>query len=93
MRKIVLANENEYEINRCGAADGYLWIGFPKGVIDFIQAASVLGDAEATKTIVSTYDFPGMETVYEDYTELVNIQKEYEGGLLVTLRKITLTEI
>lgn len=87
MRKIILANNKEYEINRCGAADGYLWIGFPDGVMDFAQAVTVLSDVKATGKIVSTYDFDGMETVFEGYTELIHIQKEYDGGLLIALRK------
>jgi hypothetical protein len=89
MRKIILANEKEFEINRCGAADGYLWIGFPDGVMDFTQAVQVLSDVEATKKIISTYDFEGMETVYEGYTELQIIQKEYGGTLLVSLKKVS----
>lgn len=89
MRKIIFANKKEYEINRCGAADGYLWIGFPNGVMDFAQAVLVLSDVEATKKIVSTYDFEGMEIVYEGYTELQIIQKEYDGTLLVSLKKVS----
>lgn len=89
MRKIIFANKKEYDVNRCGAADGYLWIGFPDGVMDFAQAVQILSDVEATKKIVSTYDFEGMETVYEGYTELQMIQKEYDGTLLVSLKKVS----
>lgn len=87
MRKIILSNGTEYEINRCGASDGVLWIGFPEGALDFAQAVTVLSDVKATGKIVSTYDFDGMETVFEGYTELIHIQKEYDGGLLIALRK------
>lgn len=87
MQKIVLSNGQEFEINRCGAADGVLWIGFPEGVIDLKQAVDILTDIKATGKIISTYDFPGMETEYDGYTELIHVQKEYDGGLLVALRK------
>ena len=86
MRKVVLSDGKEFEINMCGAADGILWIGFPEGVLDFAQAVTVLSDVKATGKIVSTYDFDGMETVFEGYTELIHIQKEYDGGLLIALR-------
>ena len=89
MRKIVLANKKEYQINRCGASDGYLWIGFLDGVMDFVKAGKILSDVEATKKIIDTYDFDGMETVYEGYTELQIIQKEYDGTLLISLKKVS----
>ena len=87
MRKIVLSDEKEFEVVSCGASEGMLWIEFPKDVLDFAQAVAFLSDVKKTKRIVSTYDFDGMETVYEGYTELIHMQKTYEGGLLVALRK------
>lgn len=87
MRKIVLADGKEFEITRCGAADGFLWIGFPSGVLDFAQAVSVFSDETAIKTIVSTYNFDGMETVYEGYTKLNHLQYETDGTLLIALKR------
>ena len=87
MRKIILTNGQEFEIIRCGASGGVLWIGFPDGVLDFAQAVKVLSNVKATGKIVSTYDFDGMETVFEGYTELVHLQKEFDGTLLVALRQ------
>lgn len=87
MRKIRLANNAEYEIDRCGASqNGNLWIGFPPGELTIAQAAQAFSDAEATAVIVSFFDF-GMEETYEGYTELIVVQTEYEGGTLIALRR------
>ena len=88
MRKIILANGVEYEITNCGAAEGVLWIGIPVNRIGFVEAATVFSDPATTSRIVSTYDFDGMETVFEGYTELVHINADiYDGILRVALRK------
>lgn len=87
MQKIILANRQEFEVTRCGAAGGYLWVGFPDGVIDFSTAAQILSDKNATSKIISTYDFAGMEVVYDGYTELQSIQLDYDNSLLVSLKQ------
>lgn len=87
MRKIVLNDGKEYEINQCGQSEDTLWIGFPVGVIDFADAVSVFMNKDATIKIISTYHFDGMETVFEGFTDLIYIKKEYEGGILLALRK------
>ena len=86
MRRIRLANDAEYEINRCGAADGVLWIGFPPGELTIAQAAQVFSDTQATAVISSFFD-EGADRVYEGYTELVVVQTEYDGGTLIALRR------
>lgn len=86
MRKVRLANDAEYEINRCGAAEGVLWIGFPAGTLTIPEAAAAFSDKTATAVIVSFYDF-GMESTFEGYTELIVVQTEYEGGTLIALRR------
>lgn len=86
MRRIRLANDTEYEINRCGAADGVLWIGFPPGELTIAQAAQVFSDTQATAIIASFFD-GGTDRVYEGYTELVVVQTEYDGSTLIALRR------
>lgn len=87
MRKIILNTGAEYKINRCGASAGVLWIGFPADTLNMVQAATFFSDAEATKKIISTFDFDGMETVFEGYTSLIHLQEESDGTLLLALKK------
>ena len=87
MRKIILNDGSEYAIYRCGASGGYLYIGFPENVIDFKEIARVFTDEEITKHIVSTYDFEGMEAVFDGYTELVSVNKDdYDKRILICLK-------
>lgn len=87
MRKIILNDSSEYEIYRCGASGGYLYIGFPQNVIDFKEILKKFTDEEITKHIISTYDFDGMETVFDGYTELVSVNKdEYDNRILICLK-------
>lgn len=87
MRKIILANNQEYEITRCGAADDVLWIGFPAGVINMAEAVRVFSDDRITRYITSTYDFNGMDTYFDGYVELIQIQKETDGGIIIALHR------
>ena len=88
MRKIILASGAEYEITNCGAAEGVLWIGIPDSRIGFVEAATVFTDPATTSRIVSTYDFDGMEAVFEGYTELIHLDADiYDGILRIALRK------
>lgn len=84
MRRIRLANDAEYEITRCGAAEGVLWIGLPE--LTIVQAAQVFSDTQATAVIASFFD-GGADRVYEGYTELIVVQTEYDGSTLIALRR------
>lgn len=83
MRYVRLTNGAEYEIYRCGAAQGVLWIGV-KG-ITVAQAASVFSQPNLTAEIRSYFSF-GMEEVFTGYTDLIVVQIDDEG-VLVALRK------
>ena len=93
MRKIILNSKKEYEVDRCGAAEGNLYIGFPDGVITFKEAVEVFSDEKATSHIISTYDFDGMETVFDGYTELISIAVRHDKGILLLLRNSGTTEV
>ena len=86
MRKIILADGQEFAVSMCGAADGVLWIRFVKDTVDFPGLVQVFSDPEKTCKIVHTYDFEGMETEYDNYTELINIHITYEKEFMLALR-------
>ena len=83
MRYVKLLNGAEYEIYRCGAAEGVLWIGL--STLSIAQAATVFSDPAATREIISYYDF-GMEEQFFNYMDLVHVGLD-EQGVLVALRK------
>lgn len=85
-RYVKLTNGQEYRINRCGAAQGVLWIGFPDGAITFQQAVAVFGNPELTAVIESRFE-TGMEHTFANYTDLVIVQRD-ENGILIAIRKI-----
>ena len=84
MRKIVLSSGAEYEVTRCGAADGFLWIEFPHGTIE--EAVRVFTDSDNTRTIRSTNDFGStFDTEFQGFTDLVYISKSVDGAITIAL--------
>lgn len=89
MRHIKLATGAEVVVDRCGAADGVLWIGFPGGTLTLFDAVRIFSDAEATQTIVMSYDFDGMEETFVGYTECIYAAVTAEDKrVLIALRKV-----
>lgn len=84
MRKITLADRTTYEVTRCGADSGYLWITLAES-IDFLTGVTILGDAEKTSCI--THDFDGNDhVIFEGYT-ILKQASVLEGGFSVVLQK------
>lgn len=82
MRKITLANKQSFEVSRCGAADGFLWLVFPGGAAEVLRAALT---PENTKTI--THEWDGNDVVeFDGYTYLVNIAQA-TGGVQAVLER------
>ena len=87
MRILILNDGTQHEIYRCGAAEGYLWIGLT-GETDLRNALDLFSDEEKTASMTSTYDVEGTRrTVYEGYTKLIQLSLQKEG-VLITLRKV-----
>lgn len=85
MRHLRLANGAEFEIYRCGEADGVLWIGLKNVSVN--DAAEAFSDPENTQQIISYFDGDDrMEVQYDGYTELY-IARQDGIGVLVALRK------
>lgn len=88
MRKIILANGQEYEVTMCGEAERTLWLQFPDKTMTFKKLLNVFGKAENTERITHTYDTEGRETVFEGYTDLFFLQRDiYEGTYKIALLK------
>ena len=86
MRILKLSDGTQHEIYRCGAADGYLWIGL-SGRDDLLSVGKIFNDSRKTAVMESTYDSEGAHTVrYEGYTRLVQLSVE-EQGVLIALQK------
>lgn len=84
MRKITLADGTTYEVTRCGADSGYLWVTLAEG-IDFLTGVTIFGDA--AKTIIITHDFDGNDhVIFEGYT-ILKQASVLEGGFSVVLQK------
>lgn len=84
MRKITLADGTSYEVTRCGASNGYLWIT-TTAELDFIAGVTVFGNAE--KTITITHDYDGNDhVIFEGYT-ILKQASVLEGGFTVVLEK------
>lgn len=82
MRKITLANKQSFEVSRCGAADGFLWLAFPGGEMEVLRAALT---PENTKTI--THEWDGNDVVeFDGYTYLANIAQT-PGGVQAVLER------
>lgn len=89
MRKLKLATGVEYEVVRCGAADGVLWIGFQAGALTLVEAITVFSDPNATGKMVMSYDFDGMDETFEGYTDCIYGNKDTEDGrVLIALRRV-----
>lgn len=84
MRFVTLADGRQFEIYRCGAADGVLWVGLVGKSI--AEAEEIFADKSATQTIVSEYSFGGFESTFTGYTEWLLARTE-EKGVLVAMRK------
>lgn len=85
MRHVRLFDGTEFEIYRCGAADGVLWIGLKNVSVN--DAAEAFSDPENTQQIISYFDGDDrMEEQYDGYTELIRARQD-DYGVLVALRK------
>lgn len=84
MRYVKLLSGAEYEIYRCGAAEGVLWIGL--STLSIAQAAAVFSDPAATREIISYYDF-GMEQQYFNYMDITYVGLDGQG-VLIALREV-----
>lgn len=82
MRKITLTNKQTFEVSRCGAADGFLWIAFPGGDIDVIRAALT---PKNTQSIVHEWDGNDI-VVFDGYTYLSDIART-AGGVQAVLER------
>lgn len=83
MRKITLANKQSFEVSRCGAADGFLWLAFPGGSVEVLRAALT---PENTKTI--THEWDGNDVVeFEGYTHLSDVVQTTDGVQAVLERR------
>lgn len=68
MRTITLADGTVYEVTRCGADGGYLWLNL-KDDLSMVEAVQVFDDP--TKTITITHDYDGNDhVIFEGYTKL-----------------------
>lgn len=83
-RYIKLLNGAEYEIYRCAASQGILWIGVLN--LSVAQAAAVFSDPEATREIISYRD-GGIDQQYFNFTDLALVQQD-EYGTLVSLKRV-----
>lgn len=90
MRILILNDGTQHEIYRCGAAEGYLWIGL-SGETDLRNALDLFSDEKKTASMISTYDVEGTRrTVYEGYTQLIHLSLQ-EEGVLAALKHIPQT--
>ena len=85
MRHVQLADGTVFEIYRCGAAQGVLWIGIQNVSVN--DAAEAFSDPENTQQIISYFDGDDrMEEQFDGYTELIRARQD-DYGVLVALRK------
>ena len=88
----------EYSENRTfEMADGAVYIGnvardgdyviylWPEGDLTIVDIATIFGDPEKTKKIISRYQ--DTETVYQDYTILRDISIDTSGNFMIKLVK------
>ncbi len=86
MIKVKMNNEREFETNFCGASQGILWIRLMDDETTVLEAATIFSNQEATKKIFVVYNVETSTMTFEGYTELITVQKEMEGTVLVALR-------
>lgn len=85
MRTITLADDSVYEVSRCGADGGYLWINLTSP-LDMVEAVNIFADPEKTATIV--HDFDGNDhVIFEGYTKLSRIS-DLGGIFEVVLQRV-----
>lgn len=87
MRILILNDGTQHEIYRCGASEGYLWIGL-SGETNLRNALDLFSDEKKTASMISTYDVEGTRrTEYKGYTKLIHLSLQ-EDGVLIALRKV-----
>ena len=80
MNKILLNDNTELEIERCGASEGVLWTVLPG--LTMLEAMTIFSDTSKTSKIIAYNDFE-----YLGYTELIHISIDYDGAIKVALRQ------
>lgn len=90
--KIIIKNDVEYEVIFAGADQGILWIRFKMDEIDFNTAFEIFNSKENIEIIKAGYADSENMVVYEGYTDLMLVQKEYTANkynVLLALREET----
>ena len=87
MIKVELNDGREFETNFCGASQGILWIRLMDENTTVLEAATIFSNQDATQKIVAVYDAEVSIVTFEAYTNLVTVQKELEGTVLIALKK------
>ncbi len=86
MRKIKLADGSTYEVDRCGAADGVLWLNVISGA-SILSMVEIFSDTEKTATI--EHYFEGTDTdhiFFVGYTTIISAALS-PTGLTLALRR------
>ncbi len=85
MRKITMADGTSWEVTRCGAADGFLWIRLPGNSVTVAEAAASFGDPAVTQTIVHDWDGNDKQA-FDGYTDLRRIEN-LDSDIEILLRE------
>ena len=88
--KIKLVDEREFETSSFAEAHGVLFISFPNSVLDFGEAFTVFSKKKNTSRIEFSFDEFAPVRIYEGYTNLVSIQKDYrdeDSDIKIILKK------
>ena len=86
MRKIRLNDGTEFNINRCGADDGVLWLCVTDE-LEIIDLVIVFTDQVKTETITDFWTDDVLPAVtYTGYTQATSFHKQ-EDGVLISIKK------
>lgn len=88
MRTITTSDGRAWEVTRCGAADGVLWIALEADAWDgtVTEAAAYWGDAQVTRVI--RHDWDGNDRVsYAGYTRLRRVG-DLGGAVEIVLEEV-----
>ena len=90
MAKIRLANDAEYNVSYCAAADGVLSFEI-EDAITMAAAGAVFGDSARTGTVKHIVN--GAAATYAGYTTLIGIGRDrWSGHTVVRLEKAAATQ-
>lgn len=83
MTRLLILNDNsQHVITRCGEARGHLWITL-SDVSSVQDAYAIFSDPETTSHMTDTYDYAGAPAVdYDGYTLLTLIRQDRRGVTL-----------